>query len=65
MSKQFTVVFETAIYYSVVVNAEDADEAATKALENKPPATEIPLPLGYELNDRWFVEDVSRIRDED
>lgn len=65
MSKKFQVVFETAVYYSVFIDAEDGDEAVDVALDTKFPLTEIPLPPGYELNESWFVEDVTRIRDAD
>lgn len=62
---RYEVVFETALYRSVFVDAEDQDEASTKAVEHFFPATELPLPPGYELNDGWFVEGVIRVRDDD
>jgi len=62
---KFVVVFETALYRSLVVEAEDRDEAANKAVDAFLPAPEIPLPTGYEVNDGWFVEDVVKAVDDD
>ncbi len=61
---RFEVVFETAIYYSVIVDADDADEAAESALETKFPP-QIAVPNGFEVNDAWFVGGTVRVRDDD
>jgi hypothetical protein len=65
MTERYEVVFETAIYKSVFVEAESEDEAAEKALENFPPDVELPLPAGYDLNPRWFVEGVMAVKYDD
>lgn len=65
MSQKFEVVFETAVYKTVFVDAEDAEEASNKAIENHFPPNEIPLPNGYELNSDWFVEGVMPVRYDD
>lgn len=62
MRKTYEVVMETAIYYSVFVDAEDQDEAEDKARERDVPA--VALPHGFELNDDWFVGGVVVVRDE-
>ena len=65
MTEKFEVVFETALYKSVFVDADDPDEAAEKAVENFPPASELPLPQGYEINPGWFVEGVMAVKYDD
>jgi hypothetical protein len=62
---RFEVVFETALYRSVFVEAADREEAETLAVENHFPASELPLPPGYDLNPDWFVEGTVRVRDDD
>lgn len=61
----FEVVFETPLYRSVFVEADDADEASEKAIDRHYPA-QISLPHGYEAEqDNWFVGGVVRVRDDD
>jgi len=62
--KKFEVVFETAVYKTVVVEAEDIEEAQDIAVDNHFPDL-IPTPYGYELDDNWFVEGVTRVRDDE
>lgn len=62
---KFEVVFETQMWFSVFVDADDQEEAENIATETHFPSSEIPLPSGYELNDRWFVEGVLPVRYDD
>ncbi len=55
MSKnRYEVVLETALYYSVYVDAEDAEEAEDIAMERGAPSFH--LPHGFEVSDKWFVD---------
>ncbi|UVG35233.1 hypothetical protein SEA_CECE_227 [Microbacterium phage Cece] len=61
--KTFEVVLETALYYSVFVDADDADEAADKVMDRDTPT--LNLPKGFEYDERWFVGGVVAVRDDD
>lgn len=62
---RFEVVLETTMYYSVVVDAEDQDEAADKVMDRHYPS-QVSLPNGYEAEqDSWFIGGVVRVRDDD
>ena len=62
---KFEVVLETPLYYSVVVDADDQDEAANIAMDNYYPSA-IHLPRGFEAEqDDWFVGGVVRVRDDE
>lgn len=64
MSK-FEVVLETPLYYSVFVDADNADAASALVLDSYYPSP-IHLPKGYEAaQDDWFVGGVLRVRDDD
>lgn len=63
MAETYQVVFETAVYRTVYVTADDADEAQAKAIDHNYPES-LYLPNGYELNDVWFVDSVSRVNDD-
>lgn len=62
---RFEVVLETPLYYSVVVEADDQDEAANKVMDTYYPS-QVSLPKGYEADqEEWFVGGVVRVRDDD
>ena len=62
--KKFEVVFETPLYFSVFVDAEDQDEAQAKAVDNHFPEG-FSVPRGYEIDDNWFVSGIVRASDDD
>lgn len=62
---KFQVVLETPLYYTVTVNAEDPEEAASIVMDNHYPSA-ISLPRGFEAEqDNWFVGGVVQDSDLD
>jgi len=62
---KFEVVFETSVYYSVFVDADNAQDASDKALEQEFPPPSLHVPNGFEVSEDWFVEGVVRAGDDD
>ncbi len=63
--RKFEVVLETALYYSVFIDADDQDEAADMVLSSEKYPPQISVPNGFEVNDDWFVGGVVVVRDDD
>lgn len=61
---RYEVVFETALTYTVYVDADDADEAQDKAFERKFPGV-IGVPQGFEVNENWFIDSVTSVDEDD
>lgn len=62
---KFEVVFETPLYYSIFVDADDQEDASNKAVDYHYPS-QISLPRGFEAEqDDWFIGGVVRVRDDD
>ncbi len=60
MSQKYEVVFETKLYFSVFVDAEDEQEASEKAIDTRFPP-KISVPTGFEVADDetdWFIDGV-------
>lgn len=59
---KFQVVFETAIYHTVFVDAHDAEEAQNKAFDLIPDS--VYMPNGFEVNESWFIDSVVVVDDD-
>lgn len=67
MTQKYEVVFETKLYYSVFVDAEDDQEAADKAIDTRFPP-KIGVPAGFEVADNetdWFIDGVLAVTYDD
>lgn len=67
MTQKYEVVFETKLYYSVFVDAEDEQEASEKAIDNRFPP-KISVPTGFEIADDetdWFIDGVVEVSYDD
>lgn len=62
---KFAVVFESSVYKTVYISADDADHAQEKAFDYHFPEVFISTP-GVEINDSgWFVDSIQRVDEND